>query len=174
MSPRRERSSLIGRLKRGVDRVLAWLLIAPMAASVLLVLWQVFTRYVLADPSAWTDEAVRYLLVWIGLLGAAYAAGQRMHLAIDLLPSRLEGAAHHRLAALIQLLIAAFAAAVMVVGGGHLVRLTLALGQTSATLGVPLGYVYLVLPLAGVLVLFYSLTFAAEHVRLAAEHREGG
>jgi TRAP-type C4-dicarboxylate transport system permease small subunit len=63
------------RLKTIIDRVLGGFLALAMALAVAAVLWQVFSRYVLADPSSFTDELVRYLMVWIGLLGAAYAAG---------------------------------------------------------------------------------------------------
>ncbi len=154
------------KLKARIDQLLGGFVALAMALAVVTVLWQVFTRYVLGDPSSFTDELVRYLLIWIGMLGAAYAAGQRLHLAIDLLPSRLEGRSRHLLDLAVQALIFAFAAAVMVLGGLDLVRLTLALGQTSAALGVPLGWVYLVLPLAGLLLMFYSAVFAAERVHL--------
>ena len=73
------------------DRSLGWVLVALMGIAVLNVLWQVFSRYLLKNPSSYTEEAARYLLVWITLLGAAYAVGARGHLAIDLLPGKLTG-----------------------------------------------------------------------------------
>ncbi|MDP7572961.1 MAG: TRAP transporter small permease subunit, partial [Myxococcota bacterium] len=75
-------------VRAAVDRVLGTLLVVLMAASVVNVLWQVLSRYVLGSPSSFTDELARYLLVWVGLLGSAYAAGQRLHVAVDLLPGR--------------------------------------------------------------------------------------
>lgn len=155
----------MGRLKAAIDRVLGGVLAALMGALVLDVLWQVFTRFVLADPSSFTDEAARYLLIWVALLGGAYTAGQRMHLAIDLLPSSLTGRRRHAVGALIECAVLAFAVGVMVVGGARLVGLTLLLGQTSAALRVPLGWVYTVLPLSGALIAFYSLVFLGEHLR---------
>lgn len=153
------------RAKHRVDQSLGWLLAALMGVAVLNVLWQVFTRYVLHAPSAYTDELARYVLIWIGLLGGAYAAGRRMHLAIDLLPMRLHGRRRAALGVLIDTLIGAFALVVLVIGGSRLVALTLLLEQTSAALRVPLGYVYLVLPLSGGLIIFYSALFIADHVR---------
>lgn len=145
------------RARRLVDRALGVFLAAAMAVAVAVVLWQVASRYLLGDPSPWSEELVRYLLIWIGLLGGAYAAGQRMHLAIDLLPRRLEPGRAARLGRLCDLLVAAFALAVLVIGGAALVRLSWRLGQTTAALGVPLGWVYLALPVAGALIVFYSL-----------------
>jgi TRAP-type C4-dicarboxylate transport system permease small subunit len=153
------------RLKAGVDAALGWFVTVLMGVAVLNVLWQVFTRYVLQSPNPYTDELARYLLIWIGLIGASYAAGKRMHLAIDLLPLRLKGRSHHVLNLLIDFLILAFAFLVMVIGGMRLVMLTLMLEQFSAALRVPLGYVYLALPLSGLLIMFYSALFMYDHLR---------
>ncbi|MEM1176876.1 MAG: TRAP transporter small permease [Acidobacteriota bacterium] len=144
-----------------LDRILGHLLAALLALAVLAVLWQVVSRYALGDPSSFTDELVRYVMVWLGLLGGAYALGRRLHLAIDLLPSRLEAAARRRLDAAVYGLIALFALAVMVYGGGRLVVLTLALGQRSAALGLPLGYVYTVVPLSGLIISIYAVASIA-------------
>jgi TRAP-type C4-dicarboxylate transport system permease small subunit len=152
-------------LKAKVDLALGWALSALMGFAVLNVLWQVFTRYVLASPSPYTDELARYLLIWIGLTGAAYAAGKRMHLAIDLLPNKLTGRAREALSLVIELAIFLFALVVMVFGGLRLVTLTLMLEQTSAALRVPLGYVYLALPVSGLLIMFYSALLMVDHVR---------
>ncbi|KPK01879.1 MAG: C4-dicarboxylate ABC transporter permease [Gemmatimonas sp. SG8_28] len=150
-------------LTRAVDRAVGWLLVVLMGIAVLNVLWQVFTRFVLANPSGFTDELARYLLIWIGLLGASYAAGRNMHLAIDLLPAKLTGRSRWYLNLVIEASVFLFALAVLVVGGINLVRLTLTLGQTSAALHVPLGYVYLVLPLSGVLMMFFAVAAVFRH-----------
>ena len=128
-----------------------------LAAMVLNVSWQVFTRFVLSDPSSYTEELARYLLIWIGLIGAAYASGRGLHLAIDLLPSRLAGRSGRGLAITIKLCVTAFAVGVLVVGGLQLVRLTLSLGQTSAALRIPIGWVYMALPLSGVLIAWFAV-----------------
>lgn len=169
----REGSSA-ARAKRAVDRLLGGVLVLLMAALVVDVLWQVFTRFVLQDPSSFTDELARYLLIWVSLLGAAYTAGQRMHLAIDLLPARLTGRKHHAVGIAIELVVVAFAVGVMVVGGARLVSLTLLLGQTSAALQLPLGYIYTVLPLSGALIAFYALLYLMGHVEgLSTSGEEG-
>lgn len=144
------------RLRHIVDRTLAWTLIALMFVAVLNVLWQVFTRWALDAPSAYTEELARYLLIWLSLLGAAYAAGKKIHLAIDLLPTMLEGRRRHALEIAIDAVILLFAFFVLVVGGYRLVNMTLMMGQTSAALGIQLGYVYSVLPLSGLLIVFYA------------------
>lgn len=144
-------------LRSGVDQVVGGSLAVLMASLVVLVCWQVFTRFVLADPSSVTEEAARFLLIWLGLIGAGRALGQRMHLAIDLAARRFV-ALRQPIQWVSRSICAAFAAAVLGAGGWHLVMLTLELGQTSPALGWQLGYVYLALPVAGVLMVFYALT----------------
>jgi TRAP-type C4-dicarboxylate transport system permease small subunit len=159
------------RLKALVDRVLEFAVAFVMAILVLDVLWQVFTRFILRDPSSWTEELARYLLIWVGLLGAAYAAGRKMHLALDLLPTKLEGPKRRRLSIFIELCAFLFAFAALVVGGVRLVNVTLVLGQTSAALQMPIGYVYLVVPISGILIMFYS----AYHIyEILGSRRMGG
>ncbi len=113
------------------NRYLEYFLAFLMAVMLISVSWQVLTRYIFSSPSSFTDELARYLLIWIGTLGAAYASGQRLHLAIDLLPTKLEGKARYRLAIFINLLVIVFAFTVMVIGGCRLVYITYTLRQIS-------------------------------------------
>ncbi|MCB0730236.1 MAG: TRAP transporter small permease [Ignavibacteriae bacterium] len=149
-------------LKLKIDKVLKWVLVIIMAAMTINVLWQVFTRFILQDPSSFTEELARYMLIWIGILGASYVAGQKMHLAIDLLSTKLTSVKKSYLEIFIQSMIFLFAFFVMVIGGIRLVNITLTLNQISAALQIPLGYVYSVVPLSGALMMFYSLAFIIE------------
>lgn len=138
-----------------VDRVLGWALVVLMGVAVVNVLWQVAARFVLDVSSSFSTELSRFLLIWIGILGAAYAVGQNAHLALELLPNRLEGRRRQWLELFIQGSVLFFALIVMVGGGSYLIYLQLLLGQTSSVLHVPMGYVYTVLPLSGLLIAFY-------------------
>ncbi|MBI3112226.1 MAG: TRAP transporter small permease [Ignavibacteriales bacterium] len=158
------------RIRSAVDKVLEWVLITIVAVMTLNVLWQVFTRFIMKSPSSYTEELARYLLVWLGLLGGAYAVGKKMHLSIDLLPMKLKGKSRLILELVIQGCIVLFATAVVLVGGAELVGLTLTLEQLSAALRIKLGYVYLALPLSGTLMIFYSITFILETLRGFKEH----
>lgn len=144
-------------MKKQLDRILERLLVFIMFIMVLNVLWQVFSRYILQAPSGFTEELVRFLLIWVGLLGAAYASGRRLHLAIDLLPRRMKGQDRVRLLQLIDVLIMLFAVAVLIIGGSRLVYITYILEQLSPALQIPLAWVYTVLPVSGVIVVFYKL-----------------
>lgn len=159
----------MNKIKNLIDTVLRWFLIFIISLMTINVLWQVFTRFVLQNPSSFTEELARYTLVWLGILGASYVAGQKMHLAIDLLSHKLHGKSKLYLEIFIQVSIFFFSLVVMVIGGYRLVLITLSLNQISAALQVPLGYVYLVVPLSGALILFYSSYFIIEAIKKLKE-----
>jgi TRAP-type C4-dicarboxylate transport system permease small subunit len=139
------------------NRTLEIVLIVISCVLVIDVLWQVFSRYVLNSPSSFTDELAGYLLIWVSLLGAAYVAGKKEHLAIDLLLQKSSPARQKVLNIIIHSVILGFSATVLVIGGAWLVYTRFYLGVKSAALQVPLGYVYIVLPLSGLIIIFYSI-----------------
>lgn len=156
-------------VRRAVDRSLETALILIMAASVLNVLWQVFTRFILRNPSSFTEELARYLLIWVGLLGASYASGKKMHLAITVVLEGLKGKMRLGAELIIQACVFAFSLLVMVVGGFRLAAMTFTLNQISAALRIPLGYVYLVIPLSGLLIMFYAAAAVLETLQKGRE-----
>lgn len=141
-----------------LDKTVAHLLVVILGIMVLNVTWQVVSRYVFQSPSSFTDELSRYMLIWLGMLGAAYVAGKNEHLAIDILPQKLTGKPKMRLMVFIHLIIIAFVLPVMILGGGNLVYITFVLEQKSATLQVPLAYIYSIIPLSGILILYYQIS----------------
>jgi len=140
-----------------IDRLLKRVVVFCLAMMVVVVTWQVLSRYVLGDPSAWTEEVARMLLIWVGLLGGAYVYREKAHLGLDLLHQKLGPAGQKWLDVIADVACGAFALTVLVIGGGSLVQLTWELGQTTAALGIPMAWVYIVLPLSGLLIVYYSL-----------------
>ena len=140
-----------------VDTVLKWFLASLMAAIVLVVSWQVISRFVLNAPSSITEELSRTLLIWIGMVGAAFAYRTGVHLGLDIVTQKFSPPVQRRLALLLTAAVVIFAIAVMVVGGGNLVALTYELNQMSAALNIKMAYIYIAVPLSGVLIAFYGV-----------------
>jgi TRAP-type C4-dicarboxylate transport system permease small subunit len=145
-------------LRGKIDKLLANFLVIIMTAMVLNVLWQVASRFILGSPSSFTDELARYLMIWVGILGAAYVAGQNMHVAIDVLPRRLSRETQKKLTFIVRLLIILFALGALVIGGLRLVYITHVLDQNSPALQVPLSVVYAVIPISGLLISYYKIS----------------
>lgn len=148
-----------------IDKLLEWVLVFLMSILVIDVLWQVTSRYIMNSPSSFTDELAGFLLIWVGLLGAAYVAGKREHLAIDLLIQKSSPARKFKLEMIISAIIVIFAITVMIIGGSWLVYTRFYLSVKSAALGMPLGVVYLVLPISGVLIAYFDIDNMSNLVR---------
>jgi TRAP-type C4-dicarboxylate transport system permease small subunit len=155
----------VTKLKAAVDRALEALLAALMTLMVVAVLWQVFTRFILQNPSSTMEELVRFVLIWVSLLGAAYGFGKRLHLSMDLLSRRMSDKRRAALDLFIQAVVIVFALSVLIVGGSRLVELTLAMGQTSAALQIKRGYVYVALPFSGAVIIFYAVMTSVHSFR---------
>lgn len=145
-----------------ITRVLSIVLIVLMAVMVLDVTWQVFTRFILKDPSGFTEELAGFLLIWIGLLGASYAYYVKAHLGIDILTAKLIGVKKQISEILVASIVFLFALFLLVIGGWKLVNITFTLKQISPAIGIPMGYVYLVLPITGLLFMYYAVYFMVE------------
>jgi len=145
------------KFRKAIDKILGRLVVIIMGVLVLDVLWQVASRYILKDPSSFTDELAGFLLIWVGLFGAAYASGKKQHLAINILQQKINPDKKKYLDFIINTIVALFALIVLIIGGSNLVYITLKLNQISSALEIPLGYVYIVLPISGLFILFYSI-----------------
>ncbi|UOM35379.1 TRAP transporter small permease [Acuticoccus sp. I52.16.1] len=104
---------------RAVDAVV-WLVrvVALLQATALfgIVILTVVMRYGFNNVFSWSEEVPRYLLIWVGFLGAAAGVDAKDHVAFTLLHDSLKGTAHRVLAALLDLGIIAFGAVLLVYG----------------------------------------------------------
>lgn len=158
------------RLRENIDKILERFLVVLMSILVIDVLWQVISRYVLSSPSSFTDELAGFLLIWVGLFGAAYVAGKNEHLAIDLLVQRSGPARRKFLELFISICIVIFSLTVLVIGGVWLVYTRFALDVKSAALEIPLGYVYIVLPISGLLIIFFTIDNVIQFLKAHKEN----
>lgn len=142
---------LMIKIKTGMNFILSRIAAVFLIAMTILVLYQVFTRYVLNNPSDFTEEVVRYLLVWTGFIGAAYAFNTRQHMALIFVKEKLSATANKSLSVVIDLFILLFALLIMV-GGGITITAT-TMGARSALLNVPRGLVYAIGPISGVFII---------------------
>lgn len=151
-------------IKKILDRSLEILVMTVMAVLTVDVLWQVFTRFILKNPSTWTEELAIFLLIWVALLGAAVALGRGAHLGIDYLVNKLSVKKKLCTEVFVFLCIALFSLCVMIIGGIDIVTSTLKLGQVSPALGVEIGYVYLAIPISGFFLVLYSVIGLVERM----------
>lgn len=139
-----------------VVKLLELLLILIFGLLVLDVLMQVFSRYIFGTSFSWTEEFARFLLIWMTMIGAAYLNAKREHLSMDFVFEKLSDEGKRKASILIEICVFLFALIVIVIGGSNLVYTTLHLGQLSGSLRIPLGYIYSILPISGLLIMSFS------------------
>ncbi len=145
----------LGSIRFWTDRILSIICAILLSFMTILVLIQVFSRYVLGSPVAFTEELVRYSLIWTGFIGAAYAFSTREHMSLTLLRDRFSGNAHKAVLVLIDALILLMAVFVFTIGG---FKLALSASQEfSALLGIPRSLVYAIAPISGVFIVLAQI-----------------
>lgn len=157
------------RLRGYINRVIfivSSLLLTVMVATVA---WQVTSRYVFNSPSIFTDELARFLLMWIGMLGTTYAFGSKAHLSMDYLHTFLRAETVKIIKVTLPILSIVFMGFVMVWGGTLLTLNTMK--QLSPVLYIPMGVVYSILPITGVINIFYFITYITDELALKESDR---
>jgi TRAP-type C4-dicarboxylate transport system permease small subunit len=146
---------MVLKIKQIVNFTLASISAFLLSTMAILVIYQVFTRYVLSDPSDWTQEVIRYLLIWTGFIGAAYAFGTRQHMALTYFRDKLDDEKRKWALFCVDAMILLFALFVMVIGGTQLALSVR--GVTSALLEIPRSLVYAMGPISGVFIVFIQI-----------------
>ncbi|WP_010652012.1 TRAP transporter small permease [Oceanobacillus massiliensis] len=145
----------MNRLKNLMDKTLltfsSFLLIMMVSLSI----WQVLARYALNISTSGTEEITRYLLIWFGLMTAAYVFGAKKHIAILFFREKFNERLQGIFETITNLVIIILMAILMVYGGMKVVLLTSA--QTAAATGISMGIVYASLPVCGLLIILYTV-----------------
>lgn len=156
--------------RNGITRILNGLAGISFIAMVILTCWQVLTRYVLKNPSTWSEELVGYLFAWMSLLGASIVTCERGHMNIPIIVERFSETVQKGLNCFGEIVAFLFSAVILVFGGVQIT--TLAMGQMTSSLGVPIGIFYIVLPLCGILNMIYTVLNIADILKKQTEEKE--
>lgn len=116
--------------------------------------WQVFTRYVLNNPSTWSEELVGYLFAWASLFGASLITGERGHMNIPVVVDLMPAGAQKFFAIFGEIIAMSFSAVILILGGYQITQL--AMGQMTSSLGVAVGIFYIAMPVCGVINILYT------------------
>ena len=142
---------MLSRFDRLLLRVNRWIVIAILAAMASMVFANVALRFLTDHSILWVEEASRYAMVWLTFIGAGPVLRYGGHIGIDTLQQALPRAAPALRAAIFALLAIFFG--VMVVVGVRYATLTWA--QTTPVMEIPVGAVYLAMPVGVTLLLVH-------------------
>lgn len=157
-------------MRKYVDRVCGFIICVLLSLMVIVACWQVFTRFVISSPSTVSEEFLRYSLIWLTMIGSAYAYGKKKHLAVvfavRLLPEKLQLVSKY----LVELVVASFIVIVLLLGG--LQTREIAVGQTSAALKMPMEFLYTSIVVSGILFAFYCVLNFIDLVKYKGKEQE--
>lgn len=135
--------------------LLAAVSVTLFALLVATVTWQVISRQVLNNPSTWSEELAKILFVWLSFLGSAFLFGERGHIAVDFLARQLSAVGQRAAQVFVQLMILIFALMGLIWGGA--LAASIAWNQNLTALPFTIGWVYTVIPIAGVFIAIFAV-----------------
>lgn len=134
-----------------------------LALVVVIVLLQVFGRYILRISLSWPEELARYILVWLMIFGVAAAAASRSQIVVDTLLELVPASVRRALEALAAL--AGLVAVALLVWTSQPLIFGPAGRSTSPATGIPSFWIYLAVPVGGALLVLFALAELAEILR---------
>ncbi len=143
--------------------VLQAVTVACVVAFTMLICMQVFYRYVLNSSLIWSEEVVRFLLLWTVMLGSAIATDKGAHIILNPLDEHLGPGGRRIRAAVAELCTIAFCSVLFWTGCQFIARTK---NMTSSAADIPMYYVYLSMPVGAMLIAF----FATIHILAGTVH----
>ena len=144
-----------------INRVVELVVIVQFAVLVIVVTAAVFARYVLNDSIVWAEELARYLFVWLSFLGGGLGVGTNVHVGVDSVVELMPRRPKLLVQIAMELMIVAFTLVLIWVGAQFA---AFGMKADALLLPIPMGYVYLAVPVGGFVMLINVLVHVHLHV----------
>lgn len=142
-------------LKNIMNKVLETVCVVIFAFITVVGTYQIVVRYVFNSPSTVSEELLTYSFTWLALLAAALVFGMKEHMAMTYFADKIKGKKRIAFRLAMEVIVMLFAISVLIFGGISITKLTMT--QVTASLGIPMGYVYAVVPISGVITVIYNI-----------------
>jgi len=152
----------LGRLSKNINQAVEFLMFAMGFTMALIVVIQVFCRYVLNHSLFWSEELARYLLIWLTFLGASSAYFRKVHPGVDVIYSRMSPKMKH-ISAIIVHIVCMGIFGIMIVYGfqfAWFVRF-----QISPALNLPKWIIAGIIPVSGLLLMLHGVVFLLDEFK---------
>ena len=144
-----------------LGRVEKFLVAAMLSIMILLAFWQIILRNVFSTGISWGDPLVRYLVLWVGFIGASLATKEGKHITIEIFSRWFSGHGRLYLKA-ISYLVSAFVCGLLTFAGWTFVRNEAQMG-TATFLEIPAWIPQSIIPVTFALItLRFIFSFFAE------------
>jgi C4-dicarboxylate transporter DctQ subunit len=129
-----------GQLSRISQRMVEYTLVGMVSVMTVLVIVQVFLRYLFLYSLSWSEEVARFLMIWVSFLAASLALQKGLHIGVESLVNRVNPKFRRCISLFAKISILLFLL-FLTVGGIHLAWLVR--DQSSPALFLSMGYAYL-------------------------------
>lgn len=135
-------------------KIAEFVMVSLTVVMIALVTYQVFERYVLHYTPPWSEELAVYLMIWFGIIGIAAGVRRGAHMSLNYFADKMPKLVQRGFTIINYILMLMYTS-VLVYEGMNMVELTMS--QKSPAIGLPVGYVYLALPVSAVLMVLFIL-----------------
>jgi len=141
-------------LRKIIDNIEEIITVPLMAGLLVVLTWQIGTRWLLNDPSLWSEELARVLFMYMSLIGCAIAIKRSTHVNITFFSDKLPEKVRLGLVLSLELAVLVSIFAIIFLGYQHVQRTAF---FELITLGVSSSWMNYSLPIGGVFMVFRQL-----------------
>ncbi len=156
--------SMVDRFRRNLNKIEDLITILITIALVIIVFLQVFFRYFLNNPLAWSEEFARFTFIWLVYISSAVVLRDDSHMSMNFVVMRMPEKLRSIVDIVNKIMISVFLV-LCIIRSQMLVAITME--QISPSLSIPMGFIYLALPVSFTLMLLDFVT------RIILKKREG-
>ena len=156
-------------VRKYLDKILEIVCVLIFVFITIVGCYQIITRYVFNSPSTISEELLVFSFTWLSLLASALVFGKKEHMRMSFLADKITGVKAIYLGIITEIIVFIFTIVVMVYGGIEITKLTMT--QITASLGIVMGYIYIIIPITGVIILIYNILNIAD---LFSQLKSGG
>lgn len=156
-------------LKNILNNIIEKICIFIFAFMTIVGTYQIVTRYVFNSPSTKSEELLTYSFTWLSLIAASYIFGKREHMRMSFFAEKFNENIQFILSVVSECIVILFSAMVLVYGGINITKLTMT--QQSASLGIPMGYIYAIIPISGIVTIVYNIINILELYKIGGAKR---
>ena len=142
-----------------------------LSCMIVLVPTEVLLRYAFGKSLYVTEELTRYLMVWMVFLGSSLAFRENSHITIEILVNRFHGRSRSWWNLIAQVLLLTFLIFIIIEG---IIPLTFQMRQIVPSLGVPMFWFYLAIPVGGVVMILNILPKIWESLKIVLGRSKPG
>jgi len=151
------------KILNGIRKVERWIVVIGLAVMTVITAYAVFNRFVLKDPLQWSEEATRYIFIWVSLIGASIAVEENLHVNVNLFVDMFPKNIRKKILTIANIICVLFCVVLVYTG----VQLVIAQShQLSPSLRINMAFVYSAIPVSFTLM---AINFAENIVKISKE-----